>query len=81
MNTKALSIPSLRPKTRATAEAWGEKGHSYKPLPIRFRRDGFDYRQIAREGDAAMIFARADFVNVFIPSRPARLFVVEINYR
>src|SRR5205823_6035977 len=54
MNTKALSIPSLRPKTRATAEAWGEKGHSYKPSPIRFRRDGFDYRQIAREGDAAI---------------------------
>jgi hypothetical protein len=54
MNTKELSIPSLRPKTRATAEAWSKKGHSYKPLPIRFRRDGFDYRQIAREGDAAI---------------------------
>jgi len=54
MNTKALSIPSLRPKARATAEAWGKKGHSYKPLPIRFRRDGFDYRQIARERDAAI---------------------------
>jgi hypothetical protein len=54
MNTKALSIPSSRPKTRATAEAWGKKGHSYKPLPIRFRRDGFDYRQIARERDAAI---------------------------
>ena len=36
MNTKALSIPSLRPKARATAEAWGKKGHSYKSLPIRF---------------------------------------------
>jgi hypothetical protein len=54
MNTKALSIPSLRPKTRATAEAWGKKGHSYKPLTIRFRRDGFNYRQIARERDAAI---------------------------
>jgi hypothetical protein len=41
-------------KTRATAEAWGKKGHSYKPLPTRFRRDGFNYRQIAREGDAAI---------------------------
>jgi hypothetical protein len=41
-------------KTRATAEAWGKKGHSYKPLPTRFRRDGFEYRQIAREGEAAI---------------------------
>jgi hypothetical protein len=44
----------LNIKTRATAEAWGKKGHSYKPLPTRFRRDGFDYRQIARERDAAI---------------------------
>ena len=41
-------------KTRATAEAWGKKRHSCKPLPIRFRRDGFNYRQIARQGDAAI---------------------------
>ena len=41
-------------KTRATAEAWDKKRHSCKPLPTRFRRDGFDYRQIAREGDAAI---------------------------
>src|SRR4029077_11990320 len=41
-------------KTRATAEAWGKKRHSYKPLPTRFRRDGFEYRQIAREGNAAI---------------------------
>ena len=41
-------------KTRATAEAWGKKPHSCKPLPTRFRRDGFDYRQIARERDAAI---------------------------
>jgi hypothetical protein len=41
-------------KTRATAEAWGKKRHSYKPLPTRFRRDGFNYLQIAREGDAAI---------------------------
>ena len=41
-------------KTRATAEAWGKKCHSCKPLPTRFRRDGFNYRQIAREGDAAI---------------------------
>jgi hypothetical protein len=36
-------------KTRATAEAWSKKCHSCKPLPTRFRRDGFNYRQIARE--------------------------------
>jgi hypothetical protein len=41
-------------KTRATAEALGKKGHSCKPLPTRFRRDGFNYRQIAREEDTAI---------------------------
>jgi hypothetical protein len=41
-------------KTRATAEAWGKKRHSYRSLPTRFRRDGFEYRQIAREGNAAI---------------------------
>jgi hypothetical protein len=41
-------------KTRATAEAWGKKGHSCKPLPTRFHRDGFNYRQIAREGHGAI---------------------------
>ena len=40
--------------TRARAEAWGKKGHSCKPLPIRFRRGGFNYRQIARERDTAI---------------------------
>jgi hypothetical protein len=41
-------------KTRATAEAWGKKRHSCKRLPTRFRHDGFEYRQIAREGSAAI---------------------------
>ena len=41
-------------KTRVTAKGWGKKRHSCKPLPTRFRRDSFDYRQIAREGDAAI---------------------------
>jgi hypothetical protein len=41
-------------KTRARAEAWGKKRHSCKPLPTRFRRDGFEYRQIAREKDTAI---------------------------
>jgi hypothetical protein len=48
------SIPLPARKTCATAEARSEKCHSYKPLPTRFRRDGFDYRQIAREGNAAI---------------------------
>jgi hypothetical protein len=41
-------------KTRAMPEAGGKKGLFYKPLPTRFRRDGFNYRQIAREGEAAI---------------------------
>ena len=41
-------------KTRATAEARGKKGRPYKRLPTRFRRDGFNYRQIVREGNAAI---------------------------
>ena len=49
-----LSQPSFDSKTRATAEGGGKKRHSYKPLPTRFRRDGFEYRQIAREQDAAI---------------------------
>ena len=42
------------PKTRATAEGGCKKRHSYKPLPTRFKRDEFDYRQVAREGNAAI---------------------------
>ena len=41
-------------KTRATAEAWSKERHSCKPLPTRFRRDGFEYRQIARERHGAI---------------------------
>jgi hypothetical protein len=48
------SIPLSARKTRATAEGGDKKRHSYKPLPTRFRHDGFDYRQIAREGNAAI---------------------------
>ena len=47
-------IPPLTPKTRATVEGGDRKDHSYKPLPTQFRRDEFDYRQIAREGNAAI---------------------------
>jgi hypothetical protein len=51
-----LPLPqgALDIKTRATAEGGSKKRHFYKALPTRFRRDGFDYRQIAREGDAAI---------------------------
>src|SRR5262249_4107276 len=49
-----VSSPSREIKTRATAEAGSKKQRFYKPLPTRFRRDGFDYRQIARERDAAI---------------------------
>jgi hypothetical protein len=41
-------------KTRATVEAKSKKGYFYKPLPGQFRRNGFQVRQIAREGDAAI---------------------------
>jgi hypothetical protein len=41
-------------KTSAGSEGGSQKGHSYKPLPTEFRRDGFTYRQIARDGEAAI---------------------------
>jgi hypothetical protein len=41
-------------KTRATVEGGSKKGRFYKPLPKEFQRDGFHYRQIAREGEAAI---------------------------
>jgi hypothetical protein len=47
-------MPPVTAKTRATAEAGSKKARFYKPLPTEFRRDGFQYRLIAREGDAAI---------------------------
>ena len=41
-------------QTSATAEAGSKKGCFYKPLPKQFLRDGYSYRQIARQGDAAI---------------------------
>jgi hypothetical protein len=41
-------------KTRPVAEASTRKSRFYRPLPTRFRHNGFDYRQIAREGNAAI---------------------------
>ncbi len=49
-----VSILSPATKTRATGEARTKKRRFYKPLPTQFRRDGFSYRQIAREGEAAV---------------------------
>jgi len=48
------SIPPPIRKTRATAKGGCKKSRFYRPLPTRFRHNGFDYRQIAREGDAAI---------------------------
>ena len=47
------SIPLPTAKTRARAEGGTKEGH-YRPLPKEFRRDGFNYRQIVREGKAAI---------------------------
>jgi hypothetical protein len=41
-------------KTRARAEARSKKQPSYRPLPIAFSHNGFNYRQITREGNAAI---------------------------
>ena len=47
-------IPPSSRKTSPTGESGTKKGHFYRPLPARFRHNGFDYRQIARKGDAAI---------------------------
>jgi hypothetical protein len=49
-----VSLPSPTIKTHATAEAGGKKQPFYKLLPTQLKRDGLNYRQIAREGDAAI---------------------------
>jgi hypothetical protein len=45
---------ALDVKTRATAEGGSKKDRFYNPLQKEFRRDGFTYRQIAREGHCAI---------------------------
>jgi len=47
-------IPLPSRKTSATAEAGSKGGQFYRPLPKEFRHKGFSYRQIARQGDAAI---------------------------
>lgn len=49
-----LSILPRSTKTRATGEAGSKKQPSYRPLLIAFSRNGFNYRQITREGNAAI---------------------------
>src|SRR5262245_8364685 len=54
--------PSLPPhaiKTSARAEGEDRKGRSYKPLPVEFRSGDFNYRQIARQGNAAIYEQRS----------------------
>jgi hypothetical protein len=46
-------IPPPGLKTCARAEGGSKKSH-YRSLPKEFLRDGFTYRQIARENDAAI---------------------------
>jgi hypothetical protein len=52
---RTSSFPQGTPdiKTRSRAEA-GTKERYCRPLPKEFRRDGFQFRQIAREGDVAI---------------------------
>jgi hypothetical protein len=55
LKRRECTFPASRAiKTRSRAEGGGKKGHSYKPLPVEFRAVGFNYRRIAREGDAAI---------------------------
>src|SRR5204862_6976384 len=51
---RPVCLPSWTIKTRARGEAGSEKWPSYRPLATEFSRDGFNYRQIAREGDAGV---------------------------
>jgi hypothetical protein len=47
-------MPAVTAKTCATAEGTSKKGRFYKPLPKQFCRDGFQYRQVTRELNAAI---------------------------
>jgi len=49
-----LHPPSPQVKTVSAAERGEQNQPSHKPIPSRFRLWGGDYRQIAREGNAAI---------------------------
>jgi hypothetical protein len=48
------SVVRTRTKTAARRDAWGKKRHFCKPLATEFRHNGFTFRQIAREDNAAI---------------------------
>jgi hypothetical protein len=48
------TLVELPAKTSASTERGTNKGHSCKPLKAHFRAGGFEYRQIAREGNFAI---------------------------
>jgi hypothetical protein len=48
------SMSTRTQKARSRAEGGTKERHSYKPLRKEFRRAGFNYRQIAREGNVAV---------------------------
>jgi len=50
-------MPPATTKTRARAEGGTKKGRFYRPLPEKFGREGFHYRQIARD-EVAAIYAK-----------------------
>lgn len=47
-------IQPSAPKTRSGAISTSKQGNYYKPLESDFQRGGFNYKQIAREGDVAV---------------------------
>jgi hypothetical protein len=51
---RSVSLLFRTIKTRARGEAGGKKRPSYRPLATGFSRNGFSYRQIARERAAAI---------------------------
>ena len=51
---RPLSLRSRIIKTRARPEGGSKKRPFYRSLATQFSRDGFNYQQIAREGDAAI---------------------------
>lgn len=54
MRASQQSLPSPALKTPSTVKAGGKTGRSHRPLPMRFRIDGFDLKQIARVADIAV---------------------------
>jgi hypothetical protein len=58
LTAKPQSQPSQGNKTRSSVLQGSKKGLSYRPLKTQFRKGGFDYRQIMREGDVAIFEQR-----------------------